>query len=230
MREPIQQRRGHLRIPEHAAPLPEGEVGGDDERDALVELADQVEEQRPAVLGEGKIAELIEDDEVLVEESCSEAAGFAFAFFGIELVDEIDDAEEAHPLALGDRVATEGGGEVRLPGAGAADEDDVAGGGEIFPGIELADLRLAHHRLPEVKAIEITRHGEVREPQLILVGAGLAVGDLSREQLSQPVGRGELLLAQGRQALFQRTRHAAQAERLQLFDQLGLHLSSPRVG
>ena len=189
-----------------------------------------MEEQRSAILGEGQIAELIEDDEVLVEEPCGEATGFAFALLGIELVDEIDDAEEAHPLALSDRMPAERGGEVRLSGAGAADEHDVAGGGEVFPGVELADLGLADHGLPEVKAIESARDGEVREPQLILVGARLAVGDLSREQLSQPVGRGELLLAQGRQALLQRTRHAAQAQGFQLFDQLGLHLSSPRVG
>ena len=163
VREPIEERRSHLRIPEHAAPLPEREVRGHDERDALIELADQVEEQRPAILGEGEIAELIEDDEVLVEEPAGEAAGFALTLFGIELVDEIDDAEEARPLALGDGMAAKRGGEVRLPGAGAADEDDVAGAGEVLPGVELADLGLAHHGLPEVKVIEIARHGEVRQ-------------------------------------------------------------------
>lgn len=230
VREPIEERGGHLRIPEHAAPLPEGEVGGHDERDAFVELADQVEEQRSAVLGERQVAELIEDNDVLIEESCGEAAGFPFALLGIELVDEIDDAEEAGALALGDRMAAEGGSEVRLSGACAADEDDITSGIEVLPGVELADLGLADHRFPEVEAIEIPRDGEVRQAQLILVGACLAVGDLSREQLSQPMGRGELLLAQGRQALLQRTRHAAQAQRLQLFDQLGLHCSSPRAG
>ena len=52
VRESIEQRRGHLWVPEHVAPFPEGQIGRHDERDALVELADQVEEQRTTILGE----------------------------------------------------------------------------------------------------------------------------------------------------------------------------------
>jgi len=44
-----------------------------------------------------------------------------------------------------DCMPGEGGGQVRLAGTGSANEDDVAGGGEVFPGVELADLRLVHH-------------------------------------------------------------------------------------
>jgi hypothetical protein len=51
--EAIEQRRSHLGIPEHTAPFSEGEVGGHEERDALVELAEQVEQQRATVLGKG---------------------------------------------------------------------------------------------------------------------------------------------------------------------------------
>jgi len=104
-----------------------------------------VEEQCPAILGERQVAELIEDDHVLVEQPRGEAAGFALALLGIELVDEVDDAEEACPLALLDCVPGERGGQVRLTSTGAADEHDVAGGSEVFPGVELADLRLVHH-------------------------------------------------------------------------------------
>src|SRR5207302_10742344 len=74
----------------------------------------------------------------------------------------------------------------------------VAGAGEVLPGVELADLRLANRRLAEVKAIEVARDGEVGEAQLALVGTRLAIGDLSCEQLPQPVGWRELLLAQRR--------------------------------
>jgi hypothetical protein len=62
--EAIQQRGGHLGIAKDARPFAEGEVGSDDDRGALVELADEVEEQLTARLREGQIAELVEDEEV----------------------------------------------------------------------------------------------------------------------------------------------------------------------
>jgi hypothetical protein len=46
--EAIEQRGRHLGIAEHARPFAEGEIGGDDDRGALVEPADEVEEQLAA--------------------------------------------------------------------------------------------------------------------------------------------------------------------------------------
>ena len=66
--EPVEQRRGHLGVAEDAGPFAEGQVGGDDHRGALVELADQVEQQLAAGLGERQIAEFVEDDEVQARE------------------------------------------------------------------------------------------------------------------------------------------------------------------
>jgi hypothetical protein len=43
--KPIQEIRGHLCIPEDLRPFREAEVGGDDHAGALVELAEQMEEQ-----------------------------------------------------------------------------------------------------------------------------------------------------------------------------------------
>src|SRR5258708_12434897 len=62
--ETVEQCGGHLRIAEHARPFAEGKIGGDDDRGALVEAADGVEQQLPAGLGERQIAELVENDEV----------------------------------------------------------------------------------------------------------------------------------------------------------------------
>ena len=42
----------------------EGEIGGDEDRGALIEPADQMEEELTAGLGEGQIVEFVEDDEV----------------------------------------------------------------------------------------------------------------------------------------------------------------------
>ena len=44
----IQQGGGHLGVAEHVGPFAEAEVGGDDDAGALVEFAEQVEQQRPA--------------------------------------------------------------------------------------------------------------------------------------------------------------------------------------
>ena len=62
--EAVEQRGRHLGVAEHARPFTEGEIGGDDDRGALVEPADEVEQELAAGLGERQIAEFIEDDEV----------------------------------------------------------------------------------------------------------------------------------------------------------------------
>ena len=48
MGETVEQGRGHLGIAEDGCPFAEAEVGGDDDAGALIELAQQVEEQRSA--------------------------------------------------------------------------------------------------------------------------------------------------------------------------------------
>ena len=59
MREPVEQGCGHLRVAEHAGPFGEGQVGGDDHTGALVELREQMEQQRPRRLRERQIAKLV---------------------------------------------------------------------------------------------------------------------------------------------------------------------------
>ena len=56
MGKPVEKCGGHLGVAEDAGPFAECEVGGDDDRGALVEAADQMEEQLPSGLGEGQIA------------------------------------------------------------------------------------------------------------------------------------------------------------------------------
>lgn len=48
MREPIEERGGHLGIAEYGGPFAETQVGGDDDAGAFIEFAQQVEEQRAA--------------------------------------------------------------------------------------------------------------------------------------------------------------------------------------
>ena len=95
MREAVEQGRGHLGIAEDAGPFAEGEISGDEDRGALVEAADEMEEQLTAGLGEGEISEFVEDDEVEPGEMIGDAARPAGSSLGFELVDEIDGGEEA---------------------------------------------------------------------------------------------------------------------------------------
>jgi hypothetical protein len=156
-------------------------------------------------------------------------SGASRALFGIELIDQIDDAVETRPLTFEDGVPSQGGRQMRFAGAGSAHKNDVAGGSEIVAGIELPEPSFVHCGFFEVEAVDIARHGEAREAQLVFVRASLPVGHFSLQQLRQPRRRGELLLAQGRQALLQGACHPAQAQGFQLFGQLlGLH-DFPRV-
>lgn len=61
-----------------------------------------MEEQLPAGLGEGKIAEFIEDDEVEPGQVIGNAALAAGAGFGLEPVDQVYDIEEAPACAVAD--------------------------------------------------------------------------------------------------------------------------------
>ena len=59
--EAVEERRCHLGVAEDARPFAEGEVGGDDDGRALVKTADEVEQQLATGLGEGEIAQLVQE-------------------------------------------------------------------------------------------------------------------------------------------------------------------------
>ena len=115
-----------LGVAEDRGPLTEGEIGGDDGGGSLVEPAHEVEEKLPAGLGEGQVAELVEDDEVAADELVCGAALAPGAEFGLEVVDQVDDVVAAASGTLADAGARDGDGEMGLAGAGAADQHDVA--------------------------------------------------------------------------------------------------------
>ena len=62
----VEQRRRHLGVAEHGRPFAEAVVGRDDDACALVELAQQVEQERPAGGAERQVANLVEDEEILI--------------------------------------------------------------------------------------------------------------------------------------------------------------------
>ena len=100
MREAVGQCGGHLRIAEDARPLTKGEVGCDDDRGAPVEFADQVEQKLAAGLGEGQIAQLVQDQEVGAGDQISGSSLPFCTGFGVELVHQIDAIEEPPATAV----------------------------------------------------------------------------------------------------------------------------------
>ena len=92
--ETIKQRGRHFRVAEDAWPFAEGEVGGDDDRGALVEPADEWNSNWPPAWAKG-IAEFIEDDEVEASEIVGDSSLSSGATLGLELIDEIDGGVEA---------------------------------------------------------------------------------------------------------------------------------------
>ena len=67
------------------------------------------------------------------------------AGLGFELVDEVDDVEEAAAGAAADAGARDGDGGVGLSGAGAADQHHVALLLDEATGGEVTHQRLVHH-------------------------------------------------------------------------------------
>src|SRR5712664_2159324 len=63
--QPVEQRAGQQLGPEHAGPLVERQIAGDDGGAALVALVEVLEQQLCAVRREGYIAEFIDDQQLV---------------------------------------------------------------------------------------------------------------------------------------------------------------------
>jgi hypothetical protein len=125
MSEAIGQRSDHFGIAEDAGPLTECEVGGDNDRGALVEPADEVEQELATRLSEGQITELVEHDEVQSREVIGQSALAAIARLGLETVDGIDDVVEAAAGSGTDAAPGSGDGEMGLSGARPSNQDGL---------------------------------------------------------------------------------------------------------
>jgi len=114
MGETVEQCGRHLRIAEDAWPFTECKIGRDDDRGSLVEAADHVEQQLSSGLGEGQIAELVEDDEVEARQIIGEPALAASSTFSLEPVDKIDRGEEATARSGADTTSCDRDRQMRL--------------------------------------------------------------------------------------------------------------------
>ena len=189
MGQPIEQRGRHLGVAEDARPFAEAEIGGDDDRGALVEPADQMEEELAAGLSEGQIAEFVEDNKIDAGEIIGEAALPAGAGFALQPVDEVDDSVKAASGAAADAASRDGDGEMRLAGTGAADQHGVALlGEEGAAGRSRTSASLTGVPVKSKSSISLAKR-QLGDGQLILDRARLLLGDLGVEQVADDARR-----------------------------------------
>ena len=99
-------------------------VGGDDDGGALVEPADQVEQQLAAGVGEWQVTQFVEHGEVEPRQVIGEPPLPAGARFALQPIDEVDDGVEAAARAASDAGPSDRYSEMAF--AGAADQHGVA--------------------------------------------------------------------------------------------------------
>src|SRR5690606_28742370 len=162
----------------------EGQIGGDDDAGTLVELRDEVEEQLPAGLGEGQVAEFVEHDEVEPGQMIGNAALPPGAGLGLQPVDQIDDVEEASASTVADQRPGNGDGQMRLAGAGAADQDDIALIGDESAAGKIADQGFVDRSAGEVEVVDVFGQRELGDGELVFDRAGLLLGNLGRQQIA----------------------------------------------
>jgi hypothetical protein len=143
-----------------------------------------VEQELAAGLGEGEIAELIEDDEVHAGEMLGEPALATVAGLGLEPVDEIDHVVEPAAGAATDAASGDGDRKMGLPCAGPADQDGIALlGNEVTIG-EVTHERLVDRRALELEVVEVLGERQLGDGELILDRARLLLADLGGEQIT----------------------------------------------
>ena len=104
----------------------------------------------PAGLGEGQIAEFVEDDEVHARQMIGEPSLPTVAGFGLEPVDEIDHVIKPPADAGADAASGDGDGKMGFAGAGPADQHGIA-----LLGDEAAAGEVVHERLVDRRALEL---------------------------------------------------------------------------
>lgn len=100
----------------------------------------------------------------------------------LQLIDQIDEVEEASPGACADHRRGDGDAEMGFAGAGATDEDGVALGVEEGAGGEFAHLALIDRRIAKDKSVEVFENRELGPTDTIADRSRLPVRALGADQ------------------------------------------------
>ena len=132
-----------------------------------------MEQQLAAGLGEREIAEFVEDHKVEACEIIGEPSLAACTALGLELIDEIDGGEEAAARSSSDAASRDGDGQMCLPGAGSADEDDVALLDDASAAGRIAHESLIDRRVLEREVVDILGQRQLGDGELVFDRARL---------------------------------------------------------
>src|SRR6266446_5022312 len=182
-------------VVEDLRPVFVGAVGGDHHRGALVALADDLEQQICAVLVDGKVTELIDNQygglQVTLELAFEAAGGLGCR----KSVDDVDGRGEQHRVSIQAGGTAQSNRQMRLAEADVADQDDVGLGCDEGQTEQVLDLRAVDLFGPApLEVIKGFEHGEARVPDASLDAAVLAHGSLALNQLRQIIQVRALLL------------------------------------
>ena len=161
-------------------------IGRDDGGAALISLADDLEQQVGTGFVDGEVSELVEYEHTRLDVAVEALLEAADGLGSGEGVDDVDGAGEQHGVALFAGTPGECDGQVRLPQADPADEDDVAG---LLDEVQAEQV---HHLLSvdpfrpgPVEGIEGFVDGESGEADAPGDGAVAALGGLAFEKAGE---------------------------------------------
>jgi hypothetical protein len=157
-----------------------------------------VKQELPAGLGEGQIAEFVEDDEVHARQMIGEPSLPTVAGFGLEPVDEIDHVVKPAADAGADAASGDGDGKMGFAGAGPADQHGIALLGDEAAAGEVVHERLVDRRALELEVGEVLGERQLGDGELVLDRARLLLVDLGVEQITDDA-LGFVLAFDGRQ-------------------------------
>src|SRR5262245_53562112 len=143
-----------------------------------------MKEQLATSLSEGQIAEFVENDEVHAREVFGEPPLPADAGFALQPIDEVDNGIEAAPGAATDAGSRNSYCQMRLAGAGSADQHSVALFSQKGAVRQIADQRLVNRGASEMEVVDVLGQRQLGDGQLILDRACLLLGDLGAEQIA----------------------------------------------
>jgi hypothetical protein len=114
-----------------------------------------MEQQLATGLGEGKVAELAEHDEVLPAKIFGQSPLPSGARFSLELVSQIEDVEEPAACAAANAGTSNRNREMGLPGTGSAEQYQIALVHQNIAAGEIAHQRFVDRRVVEAELCEV---------------------------------------------------------------------------
>ena len=123
VRNPVQKCRCHFGIAKDRHPLPELQIGCNDDAGLFIKLADEMEQQRPARFWERDVSQFINNHTIHLGQLANDFASVSFRLFPDQGVDKINSIVEACLLTLIDERRAQSNGDVGFTGSGAADKD-----------------------------------------------------------------------------------------------------------